>query len=125
MIYRQVYGAEVVCREGGMRLATSLHDADLHWKLLGESEGHHERFEESGGNPVGGEEAIRKEIRDFVRWAADGTEPCLTWREGLRCVEVVEAARRSAKEDGSWIKLPLYPELEASGQDITSYSLIT
>jgi predicted dehydrogenase len=110
--YRQVYGAEVTCRDGGMRLVTSFQEVNLYWKSLGDSEEHHERFEEAGGDPVGANDALRKETRDFVRWIVDGTEPCLTWREGLRCVEIIEAARRSSKQDGAWIALPLYPELE-------------
>ena len=110
--YRQVYGAEVTCHEGGMRLVTSFQEVDLYWKSLGDSEEHHERFEEPGGDPVGANEALRQETRDFVRWIVEGAEPCLTWREGLRCVEVIEAARRSAKQQGKWIGLPLYPELE-------------
>jgi predicted dehydrogenase len=111
--YRQVYGAEIACRLGGMRLVSSIQDADLYWKLLAESDEHHERFEEPGGDPVGANVALRKETREFVRWIVDGTEPCLTWREGLRCVEIIEAARCSAKQQGSWMTLPLYPELES------------
>lgn len=110
--YRQVCGAEVVCREGGSRLVTSFNHADLYWKRLSEREEHRERFEELSGNPVGAEEALRKEVRDFVRWIVEGTEPCLTWQQGLRCVELIEAARLSVTEDGSWINLPLHPELE-------------
>jgi UDP-N-acetylglucosamine 3-dehydrogenase len=113
--YRQVYGAEITCQRGGMRLVSSFHEADVYWKLLSENEEHHERFEEAGGDPVGANEALRKESREFVRWIVDGTEPCLTWREGLRCVEVIEAARRSASESGAWMTLPLYPELESQG----------
>ena len=110
--YRQVYGAEIACASGGMRLVTSLHDADLYWKLLSESEEHHERHEEPGGDPVGADEALRKETREFVRWINCGAEPCLTWKEGLRCVEIIEAARLSARQNGAWMTLPLYPELE-------------
>jgi predicted dehydrogenase len=95
-----------------MRLVTSFQEVNLYWRSLGEAEEHHERFEEAGGDPVGANDALRKETRDFVRWIVDGTEPCLTWREGLRCVEIIEAARRSSKQDGAWIALPLYPELE-------------
>jgi predicted dehydrogenase len=111
--YRQVYGAEVTCRNGGMRLVTSFQEVNLYWKSLDESEEHHERFEEPGGDPVGANEALRKETQEFVRWIADGSEPSLTWREGLRCVEIIEAARGSAKQKGTWISLPLYPELES------------
>jgi predicted dehydrogenase len=110
--YRQVYGAEITCIQGGMRLVSSFHDADVYWKLFSETEEHHERFAEQGGDPVGANEALRREIREFVRWIVDGTEPTLTWREGLRCVELIEAARRSVKQKGTWITLPLYPELE-------------
>jgi predicted dehydrogenase len=110
--YRQVYGADAVCSRGGMRLVTSFQHVDLYWKLLTESDEHHERFEEPGGNPVGAEEALRKETREFVRWITDGTDPCLTWREGLRCVELIEAANRSQARQGEWVQLPLYPELE-------------
>jgi UDP-N-acetylglucosamine 3-dehydrogenase len=111
--YRQVYGAEIACQRGGMRLVSSFQEADVYWRLLSEAAEHHERFEEHGGDPVGANEALRKETREFVRWITDGTEPCLTWREGLRCVELIEAARRSAKEKGTWVTLPLYPELES------------
>jgi predicted dehydrogenase len=69
-------------------------------------------YEETGADPVGANQALRKETSDFGRWIVDGIEPCLTCREGLRAVEVIEAARRSAAENGSWMKLPLYPELE-------------
>ena len=41
-----------------------------------------------------------------------GTQPTLTWREGLRAVEVIEAARRSAGRSGAWVPLPLCPDLE-------------
>lgn len=112
--YRQVYGAEVVCREGGMRLLTFSHHAELYWQLLSESEAHQQRFDAKGENPVGSEVAFPKELGDFVRWVKDGIEPCLTWREGLRCVELIEAARRSARQDSSWVQLPLYPELEST-----------
>ena len=61
---------------------------------------------------LGFSHAYRQEFGDFIRWIVDDTEPCLTWREGLRCVEVMEAAHRSAEEGGSVISLPLYPELE-------------
>jgi glucose-fructose oxidoreductase len=110
--YREVYGAEIVCRDGGMRLATSLQAADLYWRLSSESVEHHERYEETGGNPIGAEEALRRELREFVRWVTDGANPTLTWEQGLRCVEMIEGAHRSAEHSGKWMQLPLYPELE-------------
>lgn len=110
--YRQVCGAEVTCSSGGMRLVTSFQTADLSWKLLGESDEHNMHFEELGGDPVAANEALRRETREFVRWIVDGTQPTLSWREGLRCVELIEAARHSVRQGGAWISLPLYPNLE-------------
>ena len=110
--YRQAYGAEVICRDGGMRLVSSIQHADLHWRLSSELVDHQERFEETGGNPIGAEEALRREVREFVRWVTDGTPPTLTWEQGLRCVEIIEGAHRSAAEAGKWMHFPLYPDLE-------------
>lgn len=52
------------------------------------------------------------EVGDFARWVQEGRPPCLTWVEGLRCVELMEAAYRSAEAGGQVVELPLYPELE-------------
>ena len=112
--YQEAYGADVVCRDGGMRLTMSLEHAELHWSLSGESVDHRERFEETSGIPIGAEEAFRQELREFIRWVTDGTPPTLTWEQGLRCVEIIEAAHRSASEEGKWMQLPLYPDLEKS-----------
>src|SRR5207237_1331209 len=54
----------------------------------------------------------RQELGVFGRWVTVGRPPCLTWREGLRCVEVMAAAHRSAADRGTVIRLPLCPELE-------------
>ena len=51
---------------------------------------------------------------DFMRWVLHGQEPCLTWREGLRTVEIIEAAGRSADSKGVPVRLPLHPESERS-----------
>lgn len=110
--YRQTCGAEIVAQKGGLRLVSSKDGADVYWQLTGDKEAHHERFEAKNGDPVGVDEAFHREMADFVAWVTDGKEPCLTWREGLRCVEVAEAAKISAKQDSQWIQLPLYPELE-------------
>jgi len=105
--FRESAGPLVVCQEGSIRFVPYLDHIDLYWQRLDEEEGHLECFDD-----LGFDYAFGKEIGDFVRWISDGSEPCLTWREGLRCVEIMEAARRSAKEDGKVIELPLYPELE-------------
>lgn len=105
--FRESVGPQVVCREGAMRLATYLDHLDLHWQSQKDSQAHLERFDD-----LGFDHAYRKELGDFVRWITEGREPCLTWQEGLRCVEVMEAAHRSAQRRGALIQLPLYPELE-------------
>jgi predicted dehydrogenase len=105
--FRESVGAQVICRHGGMHLDTFLDHIDLFWQHHSEAARHHERFDD-----LGFDHAYRQEIGDFVRWITDGSQPCLTWREGLRCVEVMEAAHRSASENGKVIQLPLYPELE-------------
>jgi len=105
--FREAGGPLVICRNGGMRFEPFLEHLDLYWQHRDDSEPKFERFDDLGFN-----HAYRQEFRHFVRWIDDGTEPCLTWREGLRCVEVMEAAHRSADQNGTVISLPLYPELE-------------
>jgi predicted dehydrogenase len=85
----------------------ALDHIDLFWQHVSDKEPRHEQF-----NDLGFDHAYRRELGDFVCWIQDGSEPCLTWQEGLRCVEGMEAAHRSATEGGSIIRLPLYPELE-------------
>lgn len=105
--FRESGGPLVVCRNGGMRFVPSLDHLDLYWQHSEDKEPRHERFDD-----LGFDHAFRKEIRDFVNWVQRGEEPCLTWREGLRCVEGMEAAHHSAAQGGTVILLPLYPELE-------------
>lgn len=105
--FRESAGPLVVCQNGGMRFLPFLDHIELYWQHQNDPEPHVERF-----NDLGFDYAYRKEIGDFVNWVTDKRAPCLTWREGLRCVEVMEAAHRSAKENGAPINLPLYPELE-------------
>jgi UDP-N-acetyl-2-amino-2-deoxyglucuronate dehydrogenase len=107
--FRESVGARVICRHGGMHLDTFLDHIDLYWQHQTDAARHHERFDD-----LGFDHAYRLEVGDFVRWIKEGHEPCLTWREGLRCVEVMEAAHRSAREGGKVIPLPLYPALEDS-----------
>lgn len=105
--FRESGGPLVLCQNGGMRLVPFLDHLDLYWQHGADSEPHCERFDD-----LGFDHAFRREIGDFVRWITEGSEPCLTWREGLRCVEVMEAAHRSARQNGALVQLPLYPELE-------------
>ena len=105
--FREAGGPLVICENGGMRFVPFLEHLDLYWQYRDDSESHFERFDDLGFN-----HAYRQEFGDFVRWITNGSKPCLTWQEGLRCVEVMEAACRSADEGGSVIELPLYPDLE-------------
>jgi predicted dehydrogenase len=107
MKFRESSGPLIVCRDGGMRMIPFMDHIDLYWQHCDDKEPRHERFDD-----LGFDQAYRLEIGDFVRWITEGKPPCLTWREGLRCIEVMEAARRSADQQGSIISLPLYPELE-------------
>ena len=69
---------------------------------------HHERFDD-----LGFDHAYRLELGDFVKGIEDPEyRGCLGWEEGLRCVEIMEAADRSAVSGGELISLPVYPELE-------------
>jgi predicted dehydrogenase len=106
--FREAQGPLVQCRHGGLKLVPQMDHLDLYWQRLDEEKPHHERFEiRDDFDP-----AYRREIGDFVRWISEDRQPCLTWREGLRCVESMEAAYRSA-EKGVPIDLPLYPKLES------------
>lgn len=105
--FRESGGPMVICRNGGMRLVPFMDHLDLCWQHNDDKEPRLERFDD-----LGFDHAYRLEFGDFVRWITEGQPPCLTWREGLRCVEVMEAAQRSADEGGSVIALPLTPALE-------------
>jgi predicted dehydrogenase len=105
--FRESQGPWGECRHGGFKLVPYMDHIDLYWQRLDEDEAHHERFDD-----LGYDHAFRLETSDFVRWVQEDRPPCLTWVEGLRCVEMMEAAYRSAEGGGQLIELPLYPELE-------------
>ena len=109
--FRESGGPLVICENGGMRFVPFMDHLDLYWQRQDDAEPHLEQFDD-----LGFDHAYRQEFGDFVRWIKDGTKPCLTWEEGLRCVEVIEAAHRSANENGTVMSLPLYPELEAGAK---------
>ena len=106
--FREAGGPIVLCEQGGMRFEPSLEHLDIFWQHRDDESVTHERFDD-----LGFDHAYRLELGDFVRWIEDpNAATCLTWEEGLRCVEVMEAAHRSADDAGRVITLPLYPELE-------------
>jgi len=59
-----------------------------------------ERYDDLGQNT-----AFRTELSSFVDWIIEGKTPVLSWEEGLGCVEVMEAAYRSAELDGQPIRV--------------------
>ena len=105
--FREAGGPHVVFEDGALRFVPALEHLDLFWQHRDDRTVTHERFDD-----LGFQHAYRQEMGDFINWVVEGTDPCLTWREGLRCVEVMEAAHRSAEAGGTVISLPLYPELE-------------
>ncbi len=105
--FRESQGPWGECRHGGFKLVPALDHIDLYWQRLDAPAPQHERFDD-----LGFDHAYRREIGDFFRWIATGAEPCLTWVEGLRCVEMMEGAYRSAQQDGRVVGFPLHPELE-------------
>jgi predicted dehydrogenase len=107
LAFRETGGPLVVCQKGGIRCVPFLDHINIYRQHHDDSEAHLERFDD-----LGFDHAFRTELRDFVRWIREDTPPCLTWSEGIRCVEVMEAARRSIKEGGAVVQLPLYTELE-------------
>lgn len=105
--FREAHGPWGQCQHGGFKLVPHLDHIDLYWMRLDEDDMHHERFDD-----LGFDHAFRLEVGDFVRWITEDRKPCLTWVEGLRCVEMMEAAFRSAEQGGQAVHFPLYPELE-------------
>jgi predicted dehydrogenase len=105
--FRESQGPRVECEQGGFKLDPFLDHLELFWQRLEEEEPQLERFDD-----LGFDHAFRLEVGDFVRWVTEDRPPCLTWVEGLRCVEIMEAAYRSGEREGEVVGLPLYPELE-------------
>lgn len=106
--FRESSGPWVQLTDGAIELHPFMDHIDLVWQSVDDKEPHRERFDD-----LGFDTAYRKEIGDFIRWVLHGAEPCLTWREGLRTVEIIEAAGRSAESKGVPVCLPLYPERES------------
>lgn len=105
--FREGQGPWGQCRNGGFKLVPHMENIDLYWQRLDDDRVTHERFDD-----LGVDVAFRREVGDFVRWITEDFQPCLTWVEGLRCVEMMEAAYHSAEAGGVPVTLPLYPDLE-------------
>lgn len=101
--FREAQGPMVQCRHGGFKLEPHMDEIELHWQRLDEDEPHREMFSiQDDFQP-----AYRREVGDFVRWVTTNEQPCLTWEDGLRCVEMMEAAYRSAEHGGRLVEFPL------------------
>jgi predicted dehydrogenase len=105
--FREAEGPWGECRDGGLMLEPHLDHIDLHWKRLDDSKARVERFDD-----LGFDHAYRRELKDFVDWVREDRTPCLTWIEGLRCVEMMQAAYASADAWGTPTALPLRADLE-------------
>lgn len=105
--FREAFGPQVVCERGGIRMFPYLDHIDIQWQKPWPSEPETIRFDD-----LGHDHAYRLETTSFADWVLDGKPPILTWREGLRCVEMMEAAHLSAARNGERIMLPLMPERE-------------
>lgn len=104
--FRESEGPWGECRNGGFKLVPQREHIDLYWRTMNDAEVRHEQYD------LGFDEAFHREVGDFVRWIREDRAPCLTWVEGLRCVEIMEAAYQSADQGGVPVALPLYPALE-------------
>ena len=107
--FRESQGPWGECTQGAFKMVPYLDHIDLYWHKIDESAPHHERFDD-----LGHAHAFAQEVGDFARWITEDEFPCLTWIEGLRCVELMEAAYCSAEASGDPVSLPLYPELETA-----------
>ena len=96
--FAESFAMHVACEEGGVyydpgRIAVG-------WQKRGEDR------QEVRFPHYGFEEAYRLELQNFVDWVQRDAVPLLTAENGLRCVELLEAAYRSAAQ-GKPVKLPL------------------
>ena len=89
---------QIVCERGGIRYDPQT--LTVFWQKVG-GEPQSIRFPDAGYDV-----AYEAELNSFVEWVREGTLPIVTAEDGLRCVEVMQAAYLSA-ERGEPITLPL------------------
>jgi len=100
--FRQAFNVQIVLERGG--IFYDPHEFAVHIQRSG---GAIESF--TFDNEAGFVEAYETELRSFAGWVLHGEAPVLTGWDGLRCVEIMEAARMSAFT-GKDVLLPLQPE---------------
>ena len=97
--FRESFGIHIVFEKGDL-----IYDpVQVSVKIKGES-GNSKLFHFD--NETGFKEAYKTEFESFANWVLYDSEPKLTAWDGLRCVELMEAAQLSAYS-GKQIKLPL------------------
>ncbi len=96
--FQNSFATRIACEKG-----SALYDPEqiaVVWQEFG-GERQEMKFSDYGYN-----EAYRLELKNFVEWVQQDTKPILTAENGLRCVELMQAAYQSAA-DGKPIHLPL------------------
>lgn len=96
--YRTSFGYDIVCENGGM--AYDPRQIAIHHQLFGQPM--ETTFFEGYGHDV----AFDQEMSSFAGWILRDEAPVLTGEDGLRCVEIMQAAYISAAEGGT-VRLPL------------------
>ena len=96
--FHNSFATRVACEKGAAWYDPE--QISVAWQKMGE-ERQEVRFSDYGYN-----EAYRLELKNFVEWIQKDTEPILTAENGLRCVELMQAAYQSAA-GGRVIQLPL------------------
>jgi predicted dehydrogenase/sugar lactone lactonase YvrE len=97
--FRQAFVVQIVFEHGS--LWYNPHDFTLRVR---DAAGNEDSF--SFDNESGFLHAYTTELRSFARWVMLGETPVLTAWDGLRCVEIMQAARQSAYSGGE-VALPL------------------
>lgn len=96
--YRTSFGYDIVCENGG--IAYDPRQIAVHHQLY--EQPMETTFFEGYGHEVG----FIKEWSSFAGWILRDEAPVLTGEDGLRCVEIMQAAYISAAEGGT-VRLPL------------------
>ena len=96
--YRTSFSYELVCENGG--IAYDPRQVAIHHQLEGAP------METTFLEGYGHDEAFRREWSNFADWILNDAEPELTGEDGLRCVEIIQAAYISAVT-GEVVRLPL------------------
>ena len=96
--FQNSFATRIACEKGAAWYDPE--QISVSWQKFGE-ERQEIKFSDHGYN-----EAYRLELKHFVEWVRQDAEPILTAENGLRCVELMQAAYQSAA-DGEPIQLPL------------------